>query len=126
MKMNRKFDFMKGNVRIFLYLVWLSFMFYKHNVVLAQNDFPEKQHQAFVDSLNAAFSNPETSILDSIERVNFTGISFYPYDPRYRVTARLKWIKNAQPRTLLTSGERRPVYIPIAVVIFKWEGKSND
>jgi uncharacterized protein len=124
-KMDRMFGFMKGNVRKFLQLVLLSMLFYNHSVVLAQIDNPELKHAAFVDSLNAVFSNPETSILDSLQRAHFTGIPFFKYDPRYRVTAHLKWIKNAQPIALLTSGERRPLYVPIALVTFKWEGKRQ-
>jgi uncharacterized protein (DUF1684 family) len=37
----------------------------------------------------------------------------------------LKWIKNAQPIALLTSCERRPPYVPFAVVTFKWERKKH-
>jgi Protein of unknown function (DUF1684) len=37
----------------------------------------------------------------------------------------LKWIKNAQSIALLTSGESRPQFVPIAAVTFKWERKKH-
>jgi uncharacterized protein (DUF1684 family) len=92
-------------------------------VSAAQGSYPEKV-QAYRDSVNSEFSNPETSILSEEDLEHFSGLSFYPIDPQYRVKAKFKKIQNAQPVKLRTSGSRTPAYRPYGVLKFKLHGKK--
>jgi uncharacterized protein (DUF1684 family) len=82
-----------------------------------------KEFVAFWDSLNTVFLTPSTSILSAQELEKFQGILYFQYDSSYCVVAKVKKIKGGKPIEMLTSGARRPIYVPIARVKFKINGR---
>jgi uncharacterized protein len=120
------FEFMIRNVRNSAFLVLF------HCIIClctkpceAQVRSGANEFVAFWDSLNTVFTTPGTTILSAQELETFHGIPFFQYDSSYCVVAKVKRIKGGKPVEMLTSGARRPIYVPIAQVKFKANGKRQ-
>ncbi len=79
----------------------------------AQNEIEDIEREILIhqETLNAQFSNPETSILLSDDFKNFTGLEFYPVDLNFRVEALLIKTPDEQPFQMRTTTRRLPWYV---------------
>ena len=65
-------------------------------------------------------SSPHSPIAD---RVNFTGLNYYPPDPAYRMTLPLNPVDEPEPLTFQTSTGDERIYYRIGTVNFEIEGQ---
>ncbi len=74
--------------------------------------------------LNEEYSNPETSILDSLDQISFKGLLFYPIDLKFRVEAKFVRTPDEKPFLMKTSTERLPEYVKYGEAHFTIDGKD--
>ncbi|MCF6307495.1 MAG: DUF1684 domain-containing protein [Flavobacteriaceae bacterium] len=74
--------------------------------------------------LNEEYSNPKTSILDSLDQLTFKGLHFYPIDLKFRVEAKFVRTPDEKPFLMKTSTERLPEYVKYGEVYFTIDGKD--
>jgi uncharacterized protein len=117
---------MKRNLRKWTNLVCFACaLSFTCEQLTAQESSNEADCRRFRDSLNLVFKTPGLSILDSSQLSSFEGIPFFAYDNAYCVMAKMKRIKNGKPIEMLTSGARRPIYMPIAEARFRLNGQKQ-
>ncbi len=74
--------------------------------------------------LNEEYSNPKTSILDSLDQLTFKGLKFYPIDLKFRVEARFIRTPDEKPFLMKTSTERLPEYVKYGEAHFSIDEKD--
>jgi len=74
--------------------------------------------------LNEEYSNPETSILDSLDQLTFKGLHFYPINLKFRVKAKFVRTPDEKPFLMKTSTERLPEYVKYGEAHFIIDGKD--
>ncbi len=74
--------------------------------------------------LNEEYSNPKTSILDSLDQLTFKGLKFYPIDLKFRVEAKFIRTPDEKPFLMKTSTERLPEYVKYGEAHFSIDGKD--
>ena len=60
---------------------------------------------------NEEFSNPETTILDSLDLISFKRLEFYPVDLKFNVKASFERTPDEKPFLMKTSTSRLPEYV---------------
>jgi uncharacterized protein (DUF1684 family) len=78
----------------------------------------------FQEELNAEYLNPKETPLRGDNFTNFKGHPFFPFDMKYRVTAKLVKTKNAKPFELPTSSGKTKMYREYGKAMFELDGKS--
>ncbi|WP_265131683.1 DUF1684 domain-containing protein [Chryseobacterium oranimense] len=78
----------------------------------------------FQEELNAEYLNPKETPLRGDNFTNFKGHPFFPFDLKYRVTAKLVKTKNPQPFELPTSSGKTKSYREYGKATFQLDGKS--
>lgn len=84
----------------------------------------EAKAEKFRKELNAEYRNPKETPLRGDHFKNFTGHPFFPFDLKYRVTARLVKTENAEPFDLPTSSGKSKPYREYGKATFELEGKT--
>lgn len=77
----------------------------------------------FQEDLNAEYLNPKETPLRGDNFTNFKEHPFFPFDLKYRVTAKLIKTKNARPFKLPTSSGKTKSYREYGKATFELEGK---
>lgn len=92
---------------------------------IAQKEWKEKI-EAYRDSVDAAFADPETSILEEDHIADFEGLDYYPIDESWRVEVKIKKLKGKVPLFMKHSRPRlKPnEYRKYALLKFKIDGKK--
>ncbi len=72
--------------------------------------------------LNLEFAGAKTSPLDSLDRVSFKGLDFFPVDAKYIVKARFEKNEYPVPFAMQTSTDRKPIYQKYGTFYFDIEG----
>lgn len=103
----------------FLLASFLSFAIAAQNNVELIDEI--EAHQI---SENEKFSNPETTILDSLGFKNFEKLEFYPIDLKFRVEARFIRTPDEKPFLMPTTTERKPEYVKYGEAHFHIDGKN--
>lgn len=70
-----------------------------------------KAIEAYQSEANEEFSNPETTILDSLDLIQFKALEFYPIDLKYNVKATFIRTPDEKPFLMKTSTSRLPEYV---------------
>ncbi len=83
-----------------------------------------KEIEKVQTELNEEYSNPETSILDSLDQITFKGLKFYPIDLKFRVKAKFVRTPNEKPFLMKTSTARLPEYVKYGEAYFTIDGKE--
>ena len=83
-----------------------------------------KDIKAYRAEENESFSNPGSSILDSLDLIIFKELEFYPIELKYRVEAKLTYTPNEKPFLMKTSTDRLPEYVKYAIAEFTLLGKD--
>jgi len=78
----------------------------------------------FRQELNAEFADSAKSPLTDADRRQFNGLSFYPVDPSFRVTARFVRTPGQPPFEMQTTTSRRPVYEKYGEAHFRLGGSD--
>lgn len=78
----------------------------------------------FQDELNAEYLNPKETPLRGDNFINFKGHPFFPFDLKYRVTAKFTKTKNTKPFEIPTSSGKTKMYKEYGKATFELEGKS--
>jgi uncharacterized protein (DUF1684 family) len=78
----------------------------------------------FQEDLNAEYLNPKETPLRGDNFTNFKGHPFFPFDLKYRVTAKFVKTKNAKPFDLPTSSGKTKTNREYGKAIFELDGKS--
>lgn len=55
----------------------------------------------------------------------FTGLKYFPVDPKYRIKARLEPVENKKVIVLATSDGLEQKYLEYAYASFEWDGQQN-
>ena len=84
-----------------------------------------KDIKSYQNELSAEYKNPDTSPLDSVDRVKFRKHDFYPIDLNYRVTASFKRTPDAPKFKMKTSGPKTPEYVKYGEAEFLLNGKTH-
>lgn len=92
------------------------------NLTMAQTI---EEANLFQQELNAEFTDPAETILDSVDQVHFTHLDFFPVDEKFIIEARL--IKQNSPIFfgMETTTDRKPEYRIWAYAYFTFEGKEH-
>ncbi|PCJ83758.1 MAG: hypothetical protein COA57_10505 [Flavobacteriales bacterium] len=72
----------------------------------------------------AEFFNPDTSPLKEKDRKNFSGLNYYEITDKLFIAAHFKRTPGEKPFEMVTSGEKRPVYVKYGEINFELEGKK--
>lgn len=105
-----------------LLLLFFLFLAFENQ---GQSDFSVKiKHHR--DSINAAFKDSSTSILDKKYREKFTELAFYPINEKFRVKAKFKAIKKAKVFEMKTTTKRLPLYKAYGKLYFEINGKALE
>lgn len=105
--------------------ILLIFSFAASHAVYAQAEY-ELEVQAYRDSIDAVFANPETTILKDDELEGFSGLPYYPVDITYRVPARFERIRKGEVFEMKTTTDRLPKYRPYGKLYFTLNGKELE
>ena len=70
-----------------------------------------KEIKEYQTEANEKFSNPETSILDSLDLISFKRLEFYPADLKFNVKATFVRTPDEKPFLMKTSTSRLPEYV---------------
>lgn len=108
---------MKKYILIFLFLPLLAF-----SQKMVSTEVLEVQN--FQKELNEEYLDPARTPLRGDNFKNFKEHPFFPFDLKYRVTAKFVKTKDAQPFELPTSSGRTKSYKEYGKAIFKLDGKS--
>jgi len=93
--------------------------------VLSQTDSTWLQEiQAFRDEMNHDFQDSLHSPLTDEARDSFSGLAFFPPDPKFRVTAKWRHTPGEEPFKMKTTTDRLPEYVKYGEVEFSLEGRS--
>ncbi|MFN6946028.1 MAG: DUF1684 domain-containing protein [Cytophagaceae bacterium] len=98
--------------------------FFYCTLVFSQNDSTEaiKQIKEFQKNLNANYSNPAQSPLQSKDLKKFKGHNFYPINLKYRVTAKLTQTEQEKAFKMPTTTSRLPEYRKYGELHFSIDG----
>jgi uncharacterized protein (DUF1684 family) len=80
--------------------------------------------EAWQDTMNMNFADPEHSPLDSIALEKFTALKFFRINEKYKLNARFVRTPNESPFGMKTSTERLPVYIKYGEAYFELDGEK--
>lgn len=108
---------MKKYIFIFLFLPLLAF-----SQKMVSTEVLEVKN--FQKELNEEYLDPARTPLRGDNFKNFKEHPFFPFDKKYRVTAKFLKTKDAQPFELPTSSGRTKSYKEYGKAIFKLDGKS--
>lgn len=101
--------------------ILIGFLLLTFNLAKAQSDFlAELKHHR--DSINDTFSNPESSILDSLSLSHFEEVDFFEPSIDYRVNATFEKIKKGKLVKMPTSTERIAEYREYGCLKFTLNG----
>lgn len=81
--------------------------------------------QAYQDSQNKKFADPEASPLPDEDRADFHGLDFYPIDDNYRVESRIVVTPDSEPFQMSTSTSRLVWYKKYAEARFELNGEEQ-
>lgn len=73
---------------------------------------------------NKRFANPLTSPLDTADLATFEGLDFYPYNPAFKIDARLIRTPDAPIFEMTTTTKRRPKYRQYGVLRFNLNNQA--
>ncbi|MAP79686.1 MAG: hypothetical protein CL526_01230 [Aequorivita sp.] len=105
--------------------ILLSILFiFSAFVVVAQKASLLAESKAAQNKLNEKFSNPETTILEAKDFINFEGLQFYPLDEKYIVKAKFVRMPNEKPFLMPTTTSRTPEYVKYGEAHFSLEGNN--
>ncbi len=79
----------------------------------------------FQSKLNKEFEDSKTSPLDSLDRIHFKKLDFFPIDKKYRILADFKKNPRPVPFKYPTNTNRTPIYIKYGDVFFEIDGKKR-
>ena len=113
----------KGNqlINILTLIMALSLMLSCQNT---NNRAWKHEIQAWQDTLNLDFSNPEHSPLDSGDLAHFSALEFFPINEKYRISARFVRTPHESPFGMKTTTERLPVYVKYGEAYFELDGEK--
>ncbi|PHS64901.1 MAG: hypothetical protein COB12_07440 [Flavobacterium sp.] len=83
-----------------------------------------KEIEKVQHELNEEYSNPKTSILDSLDQLTFKGLHFYPINLKFKVEAKFVRTPDEKPFLMKTSSERLPEYVKYGEAHFTIDGKD--
>lgn len=105
--------------------ILLSILFiFSAFVVVAQKASLLAESKAAQNKLNEKFSNPETTILEAKDFINFEGLQFYPLDEKYIVKAKFVRTPNEKPFLMPTTTSRTPEYVKYGEAHFTLDGNN--
>ncbi|MCF8370592.1 MAG: DUF1684 domain-containing protein [Bacteroidales bacterium] len=91
----------------------------------------QKTDQAYIDEiqnhqkeLNEQYADSSHSPLSEKDLKSFTGLGFFPIDPKYRVDAEFVRTPNEQPFGMKTTTDRLPMYMKYGIAKFDIGGKN--
>lgn len=123
-----KLRFMKYSniVLFFLALTIFSLSACKGNqtLKLADRDSHAEIIKAFQHEMNEEYASEDKSPLDSIDRVDFTELDFFPTNVEYQVLADFVRTPEEKPFAMKTSTDRTPIYIKYAEATFLLRGEK--
>jgi len=79
---------------------------------------------SFIEKQTAEFISEEDSPLTEADRPRFKSLDYYDYNNDYCVEARFERLLDEKPFEMVTSTERRPVYIKYANLHFEIAGEK--
>lgn len=88
---------------------------------LAQYTYRQEIEQ-YQDTLNAEYSDPETSPLKPSDLNSFEGLDFFPINEKYRVLARVERTPNSKTFKMKTTTSRVSLSSKYADLIFELDG----
>ncbi|GLB53868.1 hypothetical protein NBRC110019_29090 [Neptunitalea chrysea] len=94
------------------------------NYKISDSVDPITEIKAFQAELNKEYKNAKTSPLTQADRKNFKGLSFYPIDTVYRVTARFEETPFEPSFRMKTTTDRAPEYKRYGIAYFTLKGKE--
>ncbi len=93
------------------------------NVFSQSNPYAE-EIKAYQDEWNIMFIDPENSPLPKDELAGFHGLEFFPVDESYRIEAEFIRTPGEKPFEMVTTTERRPMYVKYGEARFLLNGKE--
>ncbi|KAA3625042.1 MAG: DUF1684 domain-containing protein [Bacteroidetes bacterium] len=78
----------------------------------------------FHKQLNEQYADPEKSPLKAKDRKSFKGLDFFDYNEQYRIEAEFIRTEDAVPFEMMTTTDRKPVYVKYGIAKFQLDGKS--
>ena len=115
---------MKVRIVIYLFLLWApAFISQAQNKTTAQDPYAEVVMKERMKK-DEECRDPKVSPFDPEDQKTFTGLKYYPYNPAFRVKAKVEKIANPVVFKMKTTTERRPEYRTYAKVSFTIQGKD--
>ncbi|HLS31523.1 MAG TPA: DUF1684 domain-containing protein, partial [Flavobacteriaceae bacterium] len=102
----------------------IVFVFWTSGGVLAQKIAALEESQQMQQELNAAYTNPETSVLMEDDFKNFEGLEFYPLSEEFIVEAKFVRTPDEKPFEMPTTTERLPKYVKFGELQFTLKGQA--
>lgn len=81
--------------------------------------------EAYRAEMNMKFADTATSPLTDEGLATFTELDFYPIDEKYRIEAEFLYNPDPVPFEMITTTERRPLYVKYGEVHFTLDGKDH-
>ncbi|MDH6252603.1 uncharacterized protein (DUF1684 family) [Chryseobacterium sp. H1D6B] len=78
----------------------------------------------FQEDLNAEYRNPKETPLRGDNFTNFKEHPFFPFDLKYRITAKFSRTENPKPFEIPTSSGKTKMYKEYGKAVFELDGKS--
>lgn len=90
----------------------------------AQEAIKDSAFLAFQEKINLEFKDPAESPLSDKERKSFEGLSFFTFDPDFRVTAEFLRTPNEVPFLMPTTSEKKKIYVKYGELYFALKGEK--
>jgi uncharacterized protein (DUF1684 family) len=88
-------------------------------------DFLES-NLAFRAQMNAEFANPAETPLDSVGRLHFDSLDFFPINPDFCFSARFESTPNEKPLMMKKSKNKVAEYLKVGEALFVYKGNNYN
>jgi uncharacterized protein (DUF1684 family) len=82
------------------------------------------QYDSMLVVKDRGFADPDHSPLTEKDQKNFTGLSYFPFDAGYVVSARFERTPGEKPFLMPTTTDRLPQYVKYGILHFEMQGQS--
>ncbi len=91
---------------------------------IGQEQFSEEDVRKFQEELNKQYANPEKSPLLEEDLKEFKSLDFFEPNSKYFVKAKFVRTPDEKPFEMLTSTDRKPLYVKYGEAYFELDGKE--
>jgi uncharacterized protein len=91
----------------------------------AQGNSWKKEARSFQKELNAHYRDPENSPLDSIDRIHFKALEYFPISREFAVPVRFVRTPDEQPFEMATVSGKTKTFVKYGILHFELNGRAD-